>query len=216
MLFFSISYSTFDSDLSFNTYSEVILYLLVLYLSLIGRLSTTTLVLITVVGVMNRETALFIPAVALIASPQGPRLVRAVMISFLSGALTYLMLRIAIGPGVLLNAYGYRQGWPMFSYNLRLVTLDSITGTVLIPFALALPGLLHPSAHRLRLLGLLFISTWLPLHFFAAVAAESRLFLVPVAIVVIPLMMEATSLASSRFDSGEVNKQHKMPTNNAP
>jgi len=190
ILAWSMSYSHYDSDLQFNTFFDVIFYLLA-GLSIISQ-KPLFIPPITFFAALNRETSGFIPFMCIFAAlfvyPKKLR-ARSVIIGIISVfiyTLTFFSLRIAYGEQFLITFYGNYPGLPILRYNVfRAITWWQLLATLgVIPF-ISLLGYSKWNAY-LRVFFWVVVPIWFVIHLVAAVMAETRLFLVPQALVFIP------------------------------
>jgi hypothetical protein len=178
----------YDSDLSFNTYSDLIFYLLAALL-LIGR-HYFEAALIAFFAAINRETSGLIPVMLLAAIlVQGDSL-RTKGVAFLLSACAFagvfVGLRLLMPGRPPFIPHGQAAGFPLLIYNLtRQATWNNLFSTLgFIPF-LALAA--YNAWPRLwQVFMLILVPAWFVTHFLLGVAAETRLFLVPQALVFIP------------------------------
>ena len=196
VLAWGISYSHYDSDLQFNTFFDVIFYLLAALCILQGRYRW--IIPITLLAALNRETSglipFLLPAAVWAARPGSVRRVLPIAGAALA---TYVAvwagLRLAYGSQELFIPYGHRPGLELLQYNLlRTVTWWQLIATLNI---VPLIGLL---AYRrwppqLRAFFWTIVPVWFVVHALGAVMAETRLFLVPQALVFIPAALWALS-----------------------
>ncbi len=188
VLAWSFTNSYYGSDLSFNTYSDVLFYLLAAVLIL--QQKHGWIIPITVLAAANRETSGLIPvlllAYAWFCMPPGPRARRSMLLA-----------------GVALGAYGLvyvglRQLYPDappygVPYGLGLALHNLTGGITWLQFVatfgmLPLLALWHygdlPRPLTVWLWTL--VPAWFGIHLVGAVMAETRLFLVPLALVLLP------------------------------
>jgi hypothetical protein len=174
------------SDLSLNTYSDVLAYLAATWLVLTRRV--WWLVPLVVVAVASRETAILVPLLAL-ARPSRQS-AKVAIAGVLAGVLTYAAIRGFVGsrPPVY-GAPGHVAGWNMVVFNLRWRSLTEISHVV----TLAPLGVLWMRRWpaELRRMFWLVVPVWVAAHLAGAVIAEARLFLVPLAVVLIPGFLSA-------------------------
>ena len=180
----------YDSDLSPSTYSDVVLYLLA-GLTVVRR-RFVWIVPLALCAALNRETGALIPVMAIAVGlwdRKAPDSREAIGLG-LSGALlfaaTYLGVRGYLGPRRVFYAHGHPPGLDVALANLsrlnswaRLV----VTGG-LFPLFAALAYRSWPPL--LRVLALVILPAWTLAHLLGGVVAETRLFLAPLAVVVIP------------------------------
>ena len=191
ILAWSMTQAFFDSDLQFSTYFDVLFYLIAGIL-LLGRFYWLIL-LVTILAALNRETSALIPFFPLgywlIVRPQNVTLKKAVWYSGISLLLfwgIYFGIRQYFGERQLITPYGNALGWETFVYNYgRKITYLNLAGTLGIVPIVALFYWKHWQM-SLRAFFWIVVPIWFILHSFIAIMAETRLFLVPMAIVFIP------------------------------
>jgi hypothetical protein len=179
----------YDSDLSFNTYFDLLFYLLAVLL--FWERKYNWIIALTVFAALNRETSGLIPFLSLSAAWTDAALSRSKKIlfafaSFGVWALVFVGLRVLYPDRPLSIPYGQTPGYPLLVYNLT----RSITWTALFHTFGFMPvlGLFtffawHPYWKRFFFI---MIPAWFVIHAFASIMAETRLFLVPLAIIFIP------------------------------
>ncbi|MBI2422064.1 MAG: hypothetical protein HYV27_04470 [Candidatus Hydrogenedentes bacterium] len=191
-LAWGMTHSNFNSDLSINIYTELILYLIAAYALLAGRL--TWIVPITVIGALNRETSLFIPVLLLAAYVETRPVLQMPARIFAAGlAALAVFLLIQGGLHLLLDSSGLpphssgeARGLPLLWHNLSSAQVWSgVFGVMGVFPVLALAGWRH-WPHPLRAFAITLVPGWMLLHFAFAAAGESRFFLVPQALVFVP------------------------------
>jgi len=189
LLAWGISNSYFDSDLAFNTFFDIIFYLLAGLCILKGKY--IWIVPITLLAALNRETSGLIPFLLLISVfmlQKGS--LRKVMPVFIIALATYVAIFIALrfiyGKQELFIPYGHPPGLNLLQYNLfRTETWRQLIGTLSIIPIIAVIGY-KKWPLQLRIFFWAIVPIWLVVHAFSAIMAESRLFLVPQAMVFIP------------------------------
>lgn len=180
----------YDSDLGLNTYSDVILYLLA-GLAVVKR-RFIWIPPLALCAALNRETGALIPVIALATglcdrratgSRQAVWIGAAGVVLF---AATYLGLRSYLGPRQVFYAYGNPPGLSVVFENLsrlnswaRLIAMGG-----LFPLFAAMAFRSWPPV--LRTFAVIVLPVWVLAHLPTSVLAESRLFLAPLALVVIP------------------------------
>ncbi len=179
----------YDNDLSFNTYFDLLFYLLCI-LFLLSR-NYRAVVILTVFAALNRETSGLIPFVmagAIYGDKTRPGL-RKYMPALLSLVLfmgIFAGLRLIYPARPLYVPYRHAPGIPLLLYNLtRSFTWQQLLTTLgLAPFV----GLAFFESWPLlwKRIFLIVCPIWFLIHSFASIMAETRLFLVPQAIVFIP------------------------------
>ena len=205
-----------DSDLSFNTYIDVILYQLTM-LVILNKKNGWWILLIVIVGAFNRETSLLIPFIYFISqvnfneigtknllrsifSQKLFKSANAVLISALSFVF-FCLIFIAIRHFVGYQEYAdWRtpRGLPMIKLNLLsfpgIKTYNEVFGVVaLLPFFGYFYIKKLPSLYCYMLLS--FVPIWFFVHLSSVVLYQSRLFLVPTIIVFIPTTIYLISRA---------------------
>ncbi len=188
MLAGSMKNAFYDNDLSFNTYFDVLFYLLSALL-LLAR-NYYAVVFVTIFAALNRETSGLIPflmAGAILENPP-PSLKKYLPVLLSAGiyAFVFIGLRLWFPGRPLYIPYKHPPGFPLLLYNLtRQFSWDQLSGTLgLIP----LLGLVfYPAWPRLwQRFFLIVCPVWFVIHLFASVIDETRLFLVPQALIFIP------------------------------
>lgn len=184
--------SHYDSDISLNTYFDVIFYLLAMLF--IIRERYFLIVLLMLFASLNRETSGLIPFLPLIEMPESGREENRkkyflVLISLLIYLGIFVGLRAIFPDRPLFVAYGHMLGNSMWHYNVdRSITWEQLFYTLgLLPIISILYFFELPQFWRR--LWLLVVPVWLGVHFIGAVVAETRLFLVPEALVFVPCFL---------------------------
>lgn len=199
----SMTHSLYDSDLSFNLYSDLIFYLL-------GGLAIVSgkdpwIVPLLAVAAVNRETSGLMVGMYLLARMQPGRrpdrrtilIAGAALVAFVA---VYLAIRMGIGPRPLTHPHGETPGLELLTYNLfRRQTWVHLAASWSVFPVVAFLGLARlPLTLRRWLLWIPPI--WLAVHFILAVAAEVRLMLMPQLMIFVPaamLAVQSTALCSS-------------------
>jgi hypothetical protein len=184
ILCWALLQSNVNSDLSVNTYFDVIFYIVAALAILKGRF--TIILPVTVLGALNRETSALIPA--LLGVSVGWRSRRAAVLTGISLAawiLIYLSLRLYYGTGAPWP-WPHRPGLNVLGRNLTSITVaNHLIATVTVLPLLVLLRLRHlPMPLRLWFWAL--AVPWFIGHLSLALAEETRIFLVPVILVLIP------------------------------
>ncbi len=187
LLAWGMSFGFHDADLQFNTYSDVIFYLLAALAILGGRI----LWILPIAGLAaaNRETSLLIPFMTLaeVVPHAKGRARKALFVaagSLVLSASILIAIRLAYGP----RPHGMTApiGLSLLLYNLgrpqSWVFLFATFG--LLPIMALMSAAAWPPAVRANFWAI--VPVWLVVHSFSAVIAETRLFLVPHALVIIP------------------------------
>ena len=186
----AMSYSQYDSDLSFSTFFDVIFYLLAALCVLHGRL--VWIIPITLLAAMNRETSGLIPFLLVATaglSEWRTTLARLAPI-FVAACLVYVVvfvgLRLVYPDQATIHPYGQALGFQLFGYNMfRPITWYRLVATLsIVPLVAMLGYSRWPS--QLRTFFWIIVPVWLTVHLFGTVLAETRMLLVPMAMVFIP------------------------------
>ncbi|MBZ0307202.1 MAG: hypothetical protein K8I82_14125 [Anaerolineae bacterium] len=186
MLAWAMTHSYLDSDLQFNTHSDLIFYLLAA-ISIVSQ-KKWLIIPITFFAALNRETSGLIPFMMLAFYPKFSR--RDLLIFGVALAvygLIYGYLRyIRYESQELILPHGQSPGWELFNFNIRRYqTWELLFATLNIIPVLAL---LSYRSWPPPLKGFFWaiVPVWFTVHAFFSVMAETRLFLVPMVIVFIP------------------------------
>ena len=190
LLGWAMSYAFWDSDLQFSTYFDVLFFLLA-GLCALGD-APGWIVPIAALAAFNRETSGFIPFVFAAAtfrndgSAAHGRLAALAGTAFVIYVAVFAWLRWHYGPQDLVLAHGHRAGWDMFRFNVgRFVTWDRVFATFTIVPVVALVGRSQWPPSLTRMFWVL-VPAWVLVHAFVGVLAETRLLLVPYALVLVP------------------------------
>jgi hypothetical protein len=226
LLAWSMSHALYNSDLSVNTYFDLIAYLIAALCVVSNRI--WVLVPIVLIAAFNRDTAALIPMLAVapllarvVHAPRSaldqvldrkarrPIIVAAVGVLVFGTA--YLGIRRVVGPAPW--PWGHTGGTTMLWWNLHdpnVYLYVPLTFSALPIIAVwrwrQLPDLLRG---LLLLLGPL----WATTLFLLVYVAESRLFLVPIALAFIPSVLVTT--AEVPHSSGRI-AQHALPGHAPP
>lgn len=193
-LVWAMSHSVFDSDISLNTYGDLIFYLLAMVLILKQR--DAWIIPVTFLAVLNRETALLIPLLLGAArmadhreSNQSLRTtVWTVIAALAAGAAAYAAVRLWYGPT---QREFVPPGLAYLTFNLkRPQTYLYLALTLNVLPVLAWIGW-RQTARMVRYIGLIMLPVWVLVHMFISAWAETRLLLVPLSVVVIPAALYA-------------------------
>jgi hypothetical protein len=194
ILSFSFSAATYNTDYAFGTYLEVLFFIWAVNIIFSNRNRLWFLPL-TLLATLNRETSLLLPFVLLIDILQikQPAL-RKRSIFILAGCLViYLMVFIGIRSyfGYRPPAYiGIEPGFKLLVFNLT----DPITVLKLFATLSVLPLFVFVKNRyadtRLQLLFWLIVPCWFLAHLWLVWARETRLFLVPLTIIFIPIILD--------------------------
>lgn len=193
-----------DSDLAFNSYMDVILYLWA-GLVIVKNHNGWWIVLITTIGALNRETSLLIPL--LYFASKAPWSIWKQPINFflkdkssliISCVSTLLFLLIFIS---IRNYYGYQPptewrvpaGIQMIKLNLfsaaSIKTYNEMFGVfAFLPIWCLI--VFRQLDSRLKIFFLSLVPLWFATHLISVVAYQSRLFLVPTLLIFLPAIIK--------------------------
>ncbi len=205
VLAWSMSYSLYNSDLSFNVYFDVAFYLVAGILIIEKKL--IWLVLLMIPAAFNRETSALIPFMLLFAmrfdASEKGRLKPAVIAASLGlviFAIIFAGLRLYYGKQPFLTADGYFPGIGLLLLNFRRwVTWEQIAITLgIIPILAMFAYQKWPQV--LRTFFWVVVPIWIAVHFAGALVAETRLFLVPQALDLYPGRLVRPDRRSERIN----------------
>lgn len=190
LLAWGMTHAYYDSDLQFSNYFDIIFYLLTGWLILINQ--PLWLIPVMALAALNRETSGLIPFMLLAShfAAEGGKLksktTRVAAIAFAIYLLIFIILRLSFGPQELFIPYGHPPGKNLLKYNLlRTITWVQLFATLgILPLLAVLAYRTWP--HSLKAFFWVIIPIWFIVHMFASIVAETRLFLVPQAVVFIP------------------------------
>lgn len=177
----------FQSDLSLNTYFDLIFYLA--FCLLVFSDAYPWMPVLAFLASLNRETSALMPVIALFSwlssVNRGRRNFGYVALTFAAWALPFLAARWFYPNQQLIKPYGYSPGMELLTYNFSPGALALISRT--LGFAPVF-GLIAYSAWEplLKKLFLIIVPVWFAVHFFWSAVAETRLFLVPQIVVLLP------------------------------
>jgi hypothetical protein len=193
LLAYSMAHSVFQSDLSFNTYFDVLFYLLGAYL--IIKEKYNWVIALMIVAALNRETSLLIPAMLVIPFIQWKKLSMPRQILWMGVLSTTVFLIVFV---VVRWHYGYRpaqgiHGMKSFTdylkFNLSFFRMyPELIGTLtFIPIFVLLYIKRLPKI--LQQWFWIVCPAWFLIHMAYSTAIETRLFLVPHALIFIPAFL---------------------------
>ncbi|HKP90456.1 MAG TPA: hypothetical protein VJT75_10840 [Thermoleophilaceae bacterium] len=191
LLAFAMTQAHYHSALAFDTYAEIAVYLAAGLLIVSGR--HAWIVPLTVVGTLNRETCGLVPIMLLARgvqlgprTPEGQRALRLGALALLAWGVTFWAVRWIVGPGPLIHPEGRDPGLDLLGLNLgRGLTWDHLFRTwTVVPLLAALRWRAWPGP--LRAFAVAVVPAWIALHLLLGVVAETRLMLVPYALVFVP------------------------------
>ena len=203
ILGWSLSYALYDSDLSFNTYFDIIFYLLAALLIL--RKYDWGLPILMIFASLNRETSALIPFLYLgyqlrESDLTGLKLKTWVIfgISMVNYLFVFILLRLSYPAQTVIKPYGIEPGLEMLFHNLsQLRSYYNLFATFGI-FPL-LSFLNYPKwPTELKIFSWVLIPLWIIVHLFGGIIAETRLFLVPFVLIILPgIFVARTPLAQN-------------------
>ncbi len=183
----------YDNDLSLNTYFDVLFYLLAAVWILQRRYSWV--VPLMLFAALNRETSGLIPAMLFLAVMEdrrpAPRKCFVAALAALVFVVVFVGVRFSFPPRPLYIPYEQKPGFPLLLYNVtRAFTWEQLFHT--LGFLPLLSGLFFFALPRLwKSFFLILPPAWFGVHLFLSVVGETRLFLVPQAIVFVPAALLA-------------------------
>jgi hypothetical protein len=181
-------------DFTFNTYCDILFYVWGAYL-VFTRKHLFWLLPLTFLASFNRETSIFIPFL-LVINYQG-FLDKKTRVKYLTIFFSCFLIYWIMFLGIRLY-YGYqppadigiKTGWPILHFNLT----DPKTIMQLLATLSVLPLYtlfqLHKVDLRLQILFWLMVPAWFAAHFLLVWVQETRLFLVPLTIIFIPIILD--------------------------
>ena len=191
VLAWGMSHSLYNSDLSLNIFFDVGFYLIAAIFIMDGKF--LLLPLLMVLAALNRETSGLIPLMLVFyvffskdSSDKLKKTLTYATISMVVFIIVFSGLRLFYGEQSFLTADGYYPGIGLFVLNItRWVTWEQLLITLGVIPILAI--IAYPSWSRtLKVFFWVVVPIWFGVHFFAALVAETRLFLVPQALIFIP------------------------------
>ena len=190
LLLAALPIATYGSDLRFDTYTDLGLFLIAALLIHSGRFGW--ILPLAVVAALNRETAIFIPVLLAVVAvleqhrDQRRRILVIAGVSIGSFLAVLAIVRIAVGPEPPILVRGAGPGFDLLRLNLTSETTARhlLTMMNIVPF-LALAGVRRWPGW-LQLWGLVLVPAWVVLHLLGGALEEARLLLVPFVLVLIP------------------------------
>jgi hypothetical protein len=193
-----------DADFTFNTYMDVTLYIAA-GIVIVTQRNPLWIIVLTVLGALNRETALYIPVLYFFARfrwnawPSLPNLfknngqvigITAVCAVLFVGIFVAIRAYYGLQP---VSTWRVAAGWPMVKLNLfSSVSIKSYMeffGAVGLTFLWSI--LIFPKINKdLKLFFVVLVPLWFGIHLVSAIAYQTRLFLVPTLLVLLPAVLE--------------------------
>jgi hypothetical protein len=190
LLAWGMTYAYYDSDLQFNTYFDIVFYLLAGLLILFEK--PIWLIPLMLFAALNRETSGLIPFMALAlvipwkAENKKQKTIVIAAVSLVIFGVIFVTLRLMFPHQAISVPHGHSMGLDLLQYNLfRAITWSQLFATLSIVPALALLAYKkwHPAV---RIFFWVVVPVWFLIHPFTSVMAETRVFLVPQALIFIP------------------------------
>ena len=191
LLAWGMTHCFYDSDLQFNTYQDLLFYLLAAGLVLEGRSAWVPVVMMG--AALNRETSGLIPLMGLGMAwaaggwrgiPRREWLIAAAGMAVFGAV--YVGLRLWRPGAEMIRPHGINQGMDLLYYNL----FHPLTGPQILLTWSILPLMAWMGWRRWprELVGLFWavVPVWMVVHTLMGILAESRLLLVPMALVIVP------------------------------
>ena len=194
VLAWAFNSAAFMSDFAFNTYFEVLFFTWAAWLLYSGQ-NRWWFVPLTLLAALNRESSLMLPLLLLTdlrladGFSNWKRTILIMACCFLVYGLVFFGIRWFYGyqaPAPI----GMPTGWPIFRFNLTdPVTLLQLFATLsVIPLFVLFN--IRQTGTRLQLLFWLMVPAWFFIHFWLVWARETRIFLVPFTIVLLPMVLQ--------------------------
>ena len=191
LLAWAMTQGLHNSGLAFNTYGDLAFYLIAAVLILDRRY--IWIVPLSVLAALNRETSGLIPVMLLaVAAAQGVhtdsgrRALKYGGLALAGYAITIATVRLIVGSAPLYEPFYLRPGIDFLSFNLRSgLTWEYLFRTLNVVPIIALAGV-RRWPRELKAFALAIVPVWVLAHLFASILAETRLLLVPYAVVFIP------------------------------
>jgi hypothetical protein len=193
-----------DADLTFNTYTDIILYLTAA-LVILKNYSPLWIVVLTLAGSLNRETSLMIPALYFFTKMNWngwPKAVELVKNNFnLIIWTTAALIAYAIGFIAVRMYFGYEPvsvwrapaGIQMLKFNLlssvSIKTYMELFGVFgFMPLWCLL--IFKKMSYQMKVFFILLVPVWFTVHLCTAVGYQTRLYLVPVLLTILPAVLQ--------------------------
>lgn len=214
LIFFGINFlalalgnSVTAADLSFNTYMDIIFYLLTANL-ILYKWNRNWLFLIVPLAALNRETGMLIPALYFISETDFSRFsfrklnIKGIGFPKLNtwvftAALYAIFIAIFFG---LRAYYGYQpqqqwkvpSGLPMLKLNLFSAVgakayMELLATFAVIPLIILYKFRTFP--HLLKKWFIFLVPVWFGVHYISVVAYQTRLFMVPMVLIFLPMIL---------------------------
>jgi hypothetical protein len=191
LLAWAMTHSLYESALQFDTYADVIFYLLAAVTILSEKY--VGFLLVSGAAALNRETSGLIPFMIisnqLFSKSKSVRNKRAMAVFLTSLCLyiiVYVSIRLSFGKQPLHEGYGLRPGFEYFMFNVsRYTSWFYLFATLGILPIMSVLSIRHcPMSLQAFFWGI--VPIWVLVHLFFGFIAETRVFLVPLALVFVP------------------------------
>lgn len=214
LLGFNMSNSTYGSDLSLNTYFDILFYLVAGWL--IIKKKNVWIIPLTFIGALNRETSAFIPVMFLLFNLDFNNLKmtrKNVLVVFSFSVFlfvsVYLGTRWIYGIREYHGINGIDTPLEFLRFNLTYGAFyPEMFGTLGFVAVLALLRYKHWN-FALKLFFWLIVPFWFVFHIVMSQAMETRLFLVPQALIFIPALLYVIEFEIMNFDKRSSGDQEK-------
>ena len=234
LIFFGINFlalalgnAVTTADLSFNTYLDIIFYLLTANL-IVYKKNKLWLFIIIPLAAFNRETSLLIPALYFISETDFTKFslkkesIRKIIFPpkkvWINTIVLYILFFVIFFS--IRSYYGYRTqqlwkvpaGFGMLKLNLfSAVAVKSyfeLIGTFgVIPFIILYKFKVFP--HLLKKWFLFLVPVWFAVHYMSVVTYQTRLFMVPIILIFLPMMLWLIEREIIERSSVTVNSTNK-------
>jgi hypothetical protein len=191
MISWGMSYAFYNSDLHFNTYSDIIFYLIAVLLILQHK--DWWIPVVTFFAALNRETSALIPFVLLVCrirfEDKKPKLKKADV--FIIAISVFLFVAVFVGLRFLLGWRSYTAAWPVpgvgrFCSNLKngLSWQNALLTVNVLPLCCAFTFKKWPII--LKRIFIAIVPIWLATNFYIIYTEETRFLLIPLIIGFVP------------------------------
>lgn len=213
ILAWGMTYANYDSDLQFNTYFDILFYLLAGLIILAKR--PLWMIPLMVFAALNRETSGLIPFLALAlllpwnASANNRKTMLPAAAGLMIFAVIFVGLRLMHPNQAISVPHGQHLGLELLRYNLfRALTWTQLFATVsIMPLLAVLAYKKWPAT--LRVFFWVVIPVWMLIHPITSVMAETRVFLVPQTLIFIPgALFLLTNTPDDSIPNLSQNKSH--------
>ncbi|MEQ9303214.1 MAG: hypothetical protein RJQ14_04805, partial [Marinoscillum sp.] len=190
---YHIAGSTYKSGFSFDTYFDVVFYLLAGILIL--RKKLTWIIPLAFIACLNRETSALIPCMlfsplAGIEPVMNRKKWSILILSCLAFIIAFILPRVYFGYVPAIGINGMTQPLEYLTFNLTYFRLYPLMiGTMSILPLVVMIHIKHLKHPYLKYWLLLIVPIWFVIHFIKSNAMETRLFLVPQILIFVPAFL---------------------------